>query len=325
MEGKTSIKGVIKYAGVFIAFMMGSGFATGQEIMQFFTSYGIYSIGGAIISMVLFSSMSAILMRFGFRERNNPDTNAFHYYCGAIFGKFLEWFIPIFLFMVVVVMISGSGATMNQYFGTPQIIGTLIMAIIVLITNYFGLEKIIDIIGYLGPVTIIFTLVISVAALIKNPAGLSNVSEAMANMQDMPMATSSQNTWWLAGILYVAYNVTGSIPFLTEMGKTANIKNEAILGGLIGGATLILAGLLLNLALLSYIEDVADLKIPNLFLADLISPVSSFIFSIILICGIFSTASPMMWIVVQKFGGKERTQRSKIVLVIVTLIAFIGG
>lgn len=325
MEGKTSVRNVIKYAGAFVAFMIGSGFATGQEIMQFFTSYGIYSIGGVIISMVLFSSLGSILMKFGYDERNNPDTNAFQYYCGAIFGKFLEWFIPIFLFMVVVVMISGSGATMNQYFGTPQIIGTLIMAIIVLITNYFGLERIVDIIGHLGPITIIFTLLISIVALMKNPAGLSNVPQAMANIQELPMATSSQNTWWLAGILYVAYNVTGSIPFLTEMGKTANTRKEAVLGGIIGGATLMIAGLLLNLALLSYIGEVADLEIPNLFLSDLISPAASLVFSIILICEIFSTASPMMWIAVQKFGGKEGTQRNKIALVILTVIAFIGG
>ena len=37
MKGKTSIKNVIKFAGAFVAFMIGSGFATGQEIMHFFT------------------------------------------------------------------------------------------------------------------------------------------------------------------------------------------------------------------------------------------------------------------------------------------------
>lgn len=325
MEGKTSMKNVIKYAGAFVAFMIGSGFATGQEIMQFFTAYGIKSIGGVLISMTLFSLVGAILVRYGFREKDNPYDNPFQYYCGLIFGKFLEWFIPIFLFMVVVVMISGSGATMHQYFGTPQLVGTLIMAILVLITNYFGLEKIVDIIGYLGPLTIIFTLVISVYALIINPDGLSQISEAMAHMKDMPRATASQNTWWLAGTLYVAYNVTGSIPFLSEMGKTANTKKEAIWGGVLGGITLMLAGLLLNLALLSYISQVSDLEIPNLYLSDLISPAASFVFSIILICEIYSTAAPMMWVAVRQFGGKEGSKRSKIVLVILTIIAFAGG
>lgn len=325
MNKKTSIRNVFKYAGAFIAFMIGSGFATGQEIMQFFTSYGLYSIGGVIISMVLFSSLGAILLKFGYEQKNNPNVNAFHYYCGKILGSFLEWFVPIFLAMVVVVMISGSGATMNQYFGTPQIVGTLFMSIVVLISNYFGLQRIVDIIGYLGPITIIFTLFISVVALINNPSGLENIAENMSHIEKFQMATSSQNTWWLAGILYVAYNVTGSIPFLTEMGRVAHTKKEAVLGGIFGGIALMLAGLLLNLALLSYIDDVATLAIPNLFLSDLISPIASFIFSLILICEIFSTASPMMWITAQKFGGKEGTKRYKIVLVLLTIIAFAGG
>ena len=77
MEGKTSIRNVIKYAGAFIAFMIGSGFATGQEIMQFFTSYGIYSLGGIIISMVLFSYMGSVLMGFGYKHKDNANINAF--------------------------------------------------------------------------------------------------------------------------------------------------------------------------------------------------------------------------------------------------------
>ena len=46
---------VFKYAGAFVAFMIGSGFATGQEVMQFFTAYGIWGIGGIFISMFLYS------------------------------------------------------------------------------------------------------------------------------------------------------------------------------------------------------------------------------------------------------------------------------
>lgn len=321
---KTSVRNVMKYSGAFIAFMIGSGFATGQEIMQFFTGYGLYSVGGIFISMFLFAYSGAILMRFGF-DTKNESLNAFKYYCGKIFGTFLEWFIPIFLFMVVVVMISGAGATMNQYFGTPQIVGTLIMAALVLITNLFGLQKIVDIIGNLGPITIVFTLGIAVVALVKNPGGLAGISEAMAKVGELPKATGSTSTWWLAGILYVAYNVTGSIPFLTEMGKSANSRREAILGAVIGGVALMTSALLLNLALLSHLEAIAGLEIPNLYLSDLISPVVSLVFSIILILEIFSTASPMMWVTTRKFGGEEGSKKSRIVLVGLTILALIGG
>ena len=45
MKQKVNGLNVIKYAGAYIAFIIGSGFATGQEIIQFYTSYGIWGIG----------------------------------------------------------------------------------------------------------------------------------------------------------------------------------------------------------------------------------------------------------------------------------------
>ncbi|NLW25557.1 MAG: hypothetical protein GXY91_10050 [Clostridia bacterium] len=315
---------VLKYAGAFVAFMIGSGFATGQEVMQFFTAYGIWSIGGIFISMFLFAWSGSIIMKYGFENRFNDNFNSFHYFCGRILGTFLEYFIPVFLFAVVVVMISGSGATMNQYFGLPHYVGAGIMTILVMVTNMFGLKRLVDIIGSLGPITIIFTILIAIGALIKNPGGLANVSQAMAQLGELPRATSSSNAWWLAGTLYVAYNVTGSIPFLNEMGKRANSSKEAVLGAILGAVALMTAGLLLNLALLAYIGDIAELSIPNLHFAELITPVFGMIFSLILLGEIFSTAAPMLWVSADKIG-KEGTMRNKIAIVVLSIFAFFGG
>ena len=49
MKDNINILNVIKIAGAFIAFIIGSGFATGQEIMQFFTSNGLYSLVSILI------------------------------------------------------------------------------------------------------------------------------------------------------------------------------------------------------------------------------------------------------------------------------------
>jgi uncharacterized membrane protein YkvI len=274
--------------------------------------------------MFLFAWSGATLMRYGFERKHDENENAFHYYCGKLLGTFLEWFIPLFLFAVVVVMISGAGATMNQYFGLPHFVGAAVMAVLVMVSNMFGLKRLVDIIGSLGPITIFFTIIISIVALAKNPGGLLKVSEALQQVGELPKATNSSSTWWLAGILYVAYNVTGSIPFLTEMGKGAITRKEAVLGAVIGSVALMTSGLLLNLALLSYIGDIYQLSIPNLFFADLIAPAFGFAFSLILLCEIFSTAAPMLWVVANKFS-KEGTKKNKVLVLVFTVLAFFGG
>ncbi len=37
---KVSWLNVVKFAGAFIAFLIGAGFATGQEVFQYFAAYG---------------------------------------------------------------------------------------------------------------------------------------------------------------------------------------------------------------------------------------------------------------------------------------------
>lgn len=320
MKEKVNWWSVIKYAGAFIAFMIGSGFASGQEVMQFFTSYGIWSIGGILISMFIFSWSGAVLMKRGFDTKSDPTANAFHYYCGKVLGTFFDWFIPIFLFAVVVVMVSGAGATVNQYYNLPQWVGSAAMAIIAVLSVMMGLQKLIDIIGCLGPFTIIFTIIIAVVTLIHNGSNLAAASEMAASME-LPKAA---NTWWLSGLLYVAYNVTGSVPFLTAMGAKANSRKEAKWGAVLGGVALMLAGLLINLAMLSDIEEVATLEIPILYLANYITPAFGVIFSIILLGEIFSTAAPMLWVTANKLG-KEGTLQHKIIVLILGVIAFFGG
>jgi len=198
------------------------------------------------------------------------------------------------------------------------------MAILIYVANLFGLKRIVDIIGALGPLTIIFTLVIAAVALAQNSEGLSNLAEKAETFASMPNATNGAQLWWLAGLLYVAYNVTGSIPFFTETGGMAKTAKEAKLGAIIGGVSLITAGLVLNLALLSYIDEIKDLQVPNLFLADLFHPVVGALFGIILLDEIFSTAAPMLWVASSRIG-KEGTKQYKIALTVLTLIALLGG
>lgn len=320
MKEKINWWSVIKYAGAFIAFMIGSGFASGQEIMQFFTSYGIWSIGGVLISMFLFSWSGAVLMQHGYDTKDAEKSNSFHYYCGKILGTFFDIFVPCFLFAVVVVMVSGAGATISQYYHLPQWVGSAAMALLAVLSVMLGLQKLIDIIGCLGPFTIIFTIVIAVVTLLNNGGNLAEASAAAAQME-LPQAAAS---WWIAGLLYVAYNVTGAVPFLTAMGAGANSRKEAKWGAIAGGVALMLAGLLLNLAMLCDIEEVAALDIPILHLANYISPVFGVIFSVILLGEIFSTAAPMLWVTANKLG-KEGTMRHKLIVLALGAVAFFAG
>lgn len=314
-----SVLTIIKFAGAFVAFLIGSGYATGQEIMQFFTAYGIWSMGGLLIALILFAWLGKVLMNYGYRHKDlGPDAmsdRAFRYYAGKYFGAFLAWFIPLFLVLVCIVMTSGAGATLAQYFGIPAWAGSLAMCLIVFITNIFGFHRIVDVIGVVGPIIIVFTLAIAGYAIASNPQGLANVGEQSSLFAEMANATNGAPLWALGGLLYVAYNVAGSVPFFAQTGGTARVPREAKIGAVLGGIAFIGAAMLMNVALLCHIENVYMLDVPTLYLSDLISPALSVVFAVIVLCGIYSTAAPMMWTAVNRFAP-EGTKRNKAVLVL---------
>ena len=146
MKQKVNGLNVIKYAGAYIAFIIGSGFATGQEIIQFYTSYGIWGIGSVAISMFLFAWVGGTVTDMGFRTKGMEKVNAYGQICGKWLGTFYEYFVRIFLFAVVVVMISGAGATLNEYYGLNYYVGSLLMAVLIFVAFAFGFNKLLDVI-----------------------------------------------------------------------------------------------------------------------------------------------------------------------------------
>ena len=114
MNNRFSILNVIKLAGAYIAFSIGSGFATGQEVMQFFTAFGFSGIIGALVSMLLFAGLGAILMAKGYDLKLKTQTTAFRYYCGKYVGICLEIFTVVFLLCVVSIMIAGMVSALDS-------------------------------------------------------------------------------------------------------------------------------------------------------------------------------------------------------------------
>lgn len=317
---KKSTTNVIKFAGAYIAYIIGSGFATGQEIIQFYTSYGWVSIIGILISMFLFAWVGKTVMVNGFRHRGDKGGNEYQFYCGKYLGKFYEIFVPFFLFCVVVIMISGAGATLNEYYGLNYYVGSLLMAVLIYAAYVFGLKGVVNVIGLIGPVIIVFTLGVGLFTLFKNGLDLTPASAGLEKLA----ASQASAHWLVSGILYAAYNVFGAVIFLNALGKEAEDQREAARGGMLGGIVLMSATLVMNIAFLSKLGDVANLAIPTLHLADAISPLIGKLFSIVLICGIFSTAAPMTWTVCNKITT-EGTKKSKVIAAVVVVAAFFCG
>lgn len=320
MSEKVNIKTVVVFAGSYVATIIGSGFATGQEITQFFAFYGMSGLISVAISMVLFCFMGVEFLNRGRLVKPIDTMKIFSLYTGKVLGKFFEYFVPFFLFGVFVVMISGAGATISEYYGLSPYLGRVLMAVLSLITVSFGLKNLANVIGNIGPVIIVFTILVGAISLFNN---FDNLPVAIEFVKNAEIAKPAPNAV-VSGILYASYNVVVLVGILVGLGATTDNKKEAVLGGLFGGIALMLAGGMMYLAIFAQANVVFDKAIPTLFLADQISPVIGKLFSIILLLGIFSTAAPLLWMCANRFCEDENP-KFKMVTLIIAVVGLLGG
>lgn len=321
MDSKTvDMKQVITFAGAFIAFLIGSGFATGQEILQYFSSYGFMGITGALVVFVLFLYVGVSFITVGYEHKYQKGSDIYTYYCGKYIGKFYDYFSILFIYMSFVVMISGAGATLNQQYGLPVSVGGIIMAIFACGTVIFGLGKIVDVIGKIGPVIVVLSILLGISAIIKNFEGLSIVTEVIPTLKLMKASTN----WLFAAGSYVGFCMLWLASFMASMGATANSKKEAALGAIFGATAFSIAIIIVALGLMANIEQVAGSMIPSLILASNIHPALAIIFSLTVVAGIYTTAVPLLWSVSSRIAD-EKTKKFKTITVTLAIIGTIVG
>ena len=320
MEGKTSSKNILKFAGAYVACAIGSGFATGQEIMQFFTAHGTLSILGSIITMVLFSLLGGTIMKHARELELKVPGHIVKYYFGDTLGKIFEILFQVFLYAIFVIMIAGAGATLAEYYGIHPLVGRVCMAIVAFLSVILGLTKLTDILGSMGTVIVVFAVAVGLISFLMNMDGFSNANAVLSEIE----MTKPNGGALFSSILYPGFNIVAVLVFSAGIGSSANNKKEAFYGGVLGGIFFGLAILCMNLGLLSQIGIVYNKEVPSLILADQLGHVIGVVFSVILICGIYTTAVPMLWGVTSQFA-KEKTKKFTLVALILTIIAFILG
>ena len=53
----------LQIGGAYVGIIVGAGFASGQEIVLYFTSYGFKGIYGALLAMVGFQLLECVLLK----------------------------------------------------------------------------------------------------------------------------------------------------------------------------------------------------------------------------------------------------------------------
>ncbi|MDN3428071.1 hypothetical protein QL992_04155 [Microbacterium sp. APC 3898] len=306
----------LKMGSAFVGIIVGAGFASGQEILQYFTSFGYMGTVAAILSTALFAYLGMSLTRLGSRMKTTSHKEAIFGVSGRIIGTIIDYIIILTLFGVGVVMIAGAGSIFSQQFGLPAPLGSTVMAVLVVLTIMLNVKKVIAIIGSITPFLIIAVVGLSAYSLLTMDASFASLDD-IAKEQ-----VSALPNWFRSAINYVSFNIAVGASMAIVMGGTEKDEKIAARGGLIGGLILGALIILSHLAIFSKVDVVGSAEMPLLQIADDISPVLGVFMSFILFGMIYNTAVSMLFSFSARFVVMG-TAKFRIFVIIVGIVAYI--
>lgn len=325
MQNKMNWKTVFTIGGAFAAYCIGSGFASGQETLQYYGSYGgMYPFILPVFTFVLMLIFCVGTYRAGYINRFSNPNDAYAYFCGKGLGKVVDIFCTISIALSTLVMFAGSGATVNQYLGAPVWVGTLVMGIVSVIVVCLGLEKVTDVLGFAGIVVIAIMAVAGVYCFVTADAGIMESQqhvleyvEERAILQGKFLGIDSP---FLADLSIVGAYITLGLVFSVALGNRCN-SNKDIWGSAICsvvfftiGLTMVLFTILLNL---DYIAEVRA-QVPMLAAIENTLPVLALPFSIVILIGVFTTITGYLWAFGRRFA-EDKTKKQRIIVLVVAI------
>lgn len=308
------MKKSIQIAGAFVSLVVGAGFASGQEIMQYFTSFGMMSVFGCIVAAIIFTMLGMTLAQIGADLQTTSHKEGIQFIGGRFFGPVLDQLISFVLFGIAIVMFAGAGSTFNQMYGVDAPIGSLLMALFVVVTLMLNAESIIKMLAALMPYLLGIIFILLIYSLFTMEY---SIDELNAIAKSQPSATPH---WFSGAVIYVSYNIAAGAAMLIVMGGTATNRKVARRGGALGGIILGLLILLINIALFVKMDIVAGVEMPTLELAKQIHPIVGIIMSFVLLAMIYSTAVGTLYVLAVRIVKPDRTAFK----VIVNLLCIIG-
>jgi len=300
----------------FIGLIVGAGFASGREMLQFFVAFGAIGISGAFAASLVMMFMAVAALQLGSHVQAKEHAAVFHRVSHPLIARFLDITTTITLFAIGFVMFAGGGANMAQQFGWPIWAGAALTLVAVLVSGMFDVDKVARLIGVITPFLIVFLVGISVWTLATAEYDLVALDQAAR-----AVPTSLPN-WWLAALNYVGLCAISGVSMTIVIGGSMLDSRTAGYGGLIGGGLFLLLLMLAVVALFLRAGSVGGAELPMLALVDQVHPALGTAMSIVVFGMIFNTALAMFYALGKRLTGK-RPHRFRATFVAVVLFGFV--
>ena len=271
-----------KIVTTYIGAVIGAGFASGQEIMQFFILHSKEGLTGAMLATILFAYLGGMVMFLCIKIKTTNYKEFFNFLLGPRLGKLMDGLSLFMLLGGLSVMMAGSAAVFGEQFGLPVRAGAWVVVLLTSLVILGGLEGVMTANVFLVPLKLLAVFAISLAVL--GAGGFSGIPRVSGES-----GGGVAGNWVAAGFLYVSYNMVVPVAVLSSLGRSVTLK-LGVAGGVLGGFLIGLAVFLVTLAGLAHMPEAASYQIPLLYLTGLLGPALRWSLGVLIWLAILTTA-----------------------------------
>ena len=293
------IKKIFNIALAYVGVLIGAGLSSGQDLMQYFVSYGKLGIFGTIILGVLSVVFGKIIITLGSYFRSNDHFEVLSQIAGPITNKILDISLIISCFVIGFVMIAGAGSNLNQQFGMPSWAGALLCAVLVILVSFLDFEKITNVIGIFTPFIFIMIMIMAAYTFIGQNFDFEELEE-IAKTISTPMPNI-----WISVLNYFSLSVMAGVSMAFVLGGSIMRIGVAEKSGTLGGLVVSIIMTIATCVLYANVKLVVNVDIPMLAIAKQIHPIFALVYAVVIFGLIFNTAFSLFYALAKRFSSNN--------------------
>jgi len=291
--------------------IIGAGFASGQEIVHFFSTYHKGGFYGVVFSGILFSVIGWLVLDRVYRERiKNYDEFLFPA-VGYFFGRIMEIAVTLFMISVFCIMIAGSANILRSKLHIPYSIGVVVMSIICTIAILTDIKGIISLSTVISPILVIGIVVIGIYVIVCKDTSVFSMNWDIKGMT---------NNWFLSALIYVSYNSIIAVVVMSGLLPYLKTRRTGIIAGIAGGILLCIAAFVLNYAIYIFYPGAALKELPVLSIVEKYGSILSWIYTFILWLAMFASATTSGYCFVERTSSKIPLSPKVIAIIVCALV-----
>lgn len=321
LKGDILDKDSIKISFAYVGVLVGAGLASGQELLQYFLSFGKIGLLGVLVVWLLNVVFGKIILTLASYYQADNHQEVLKEISSPMINRFIDLALIVTNFTIGFVMIAGAGSSLNQQFNLPIWLGSLICAGLIILVSFLDFDKITSIIGVFTPILIILIIITALITFLGKPFDLNALDKLTYGMK------SPFSNIWISVINYYSMcAITGVSMAFVLGGGVLKIGDSSKIGKL-GGWLVGLITSITTLTLFARIGDIKNSDIPMVQIANDISPIFAVVFSLVIFALIFNTGFSLFYSLSKRFSKGQDKNINKILIVLVILgyaISFSG-